>query len=158
MMMAADAFQEGMEILQPIITASGTQSEATGTVVMGTVKGDIHALGKNIAVTMLKTEGFDVVDLGVDVRASQFVDEAEKHRADIIALSALMTTTMPQQREVIEHLEARGTRDQYYVMVGGGPTDAKWAERIEADAYGETAADAVSLALAYMEQRKGASA
>lgn len=155
MMMAADAFQGGMEILQPIMASAGTESEAAGTIVMATVKGDIHALGKNIVITMLKIEGFDVIDAGVDVPASKIVDEAENGNADIIALSALMTTTMPQQKEVIEHLKARGSRDDYYVMVGGGPTAANWAEKIGADAYGETAADAVSMALAYMEERKG---
>jgi corrinoid protein of di/trimethylamine methyltransferase len=158
MMMAADAFQEGMDILQPIIARAGTERETAGTVVVATVKGDIHALGKNIVVTMLKTEGFNVIDAGVDIPASKIIDEAEKWNAEIIALSALMTTTMPQQREVIEHLKARGTRDDYCVMVGGGPTDANWAETIGADGYGETAADAVAMALAHMEQRRGVTA
>jgi corrinoid protein of di/trimethylamine methyltransferase len=155
MMMAADAFQEAMDILQPIIATAGTQRETPGTIVIATVKGDIHALGKNIVVTMLKTEGFNVIDAGVDIPASKIIDEAEKWNAEVIALSALMTTTMPQQKEVIEHLKARGTREQYYVMVGGGPTDANWAEKIGADGYGETAADAVAMALAHMEQRRG---
>lgn len=155
MMLAAEAFQEGMAILQPLMTKDGTEREPTGTVVIGTVKGDIHELGKNIVIIMLKTEGFRVIDVGVDVPASKFVDEAEKNNADIIALSALMTTTMPQQREVIEHLESRGSRVQYYVMIGGGATDENWAEEIEADAYGETAVDSVSLALSYMKEHKG---
>lgn len=158
MILAADAFQEGMEILQPVMSQTGTEREATGTIVIGTVKGDIHELGKNIVITMLNTEGFNVVDVGIDVPASKFVDEAEKNNADIIALSALMTTTMPQQKEVIEHLEARGSRNQYYVMVGGGATDQNWADKINADAYGETAVDAVSLALAYMAENKGGGA
>jgi len=158
MILAADAFQAGMDILRPVMAQAGTEREATGTIVIGTVKGDIHELGKNIVITMLNTEGFNVVDLGIDVPASKFVDEAEKNNADIIALSALMTTTMPQQREVIEHLKARGSRDNYYVMVGGGATDNNWADKIEADVYGETAVDAVAMALAYMKESKGGGA
>jgi 5-methyltetrahydrofolate--homocysteine methyltransferase len=158
MILSADAFQEGMDILKPVMAQSGAEREITGTIVIGTVKGDIHELGKNIVINVLKTEGFNVIDIGIDVPASKFVDEAEKNNADIIALSALMTTTIPQQREVIEHLEARGSRKQYYVMVGGGATDKNWADKIDADAYGETAVDAVSLALAYMEKSKGGGA
>jgi corrinoid protein of di/trimethylamine methyltransferase len=158
MILAADAFQVGMDILRPVMAQAGTEREVTGTIVIGTVKGDIHELGKNIVITMLNTEGFNVVDVGIDVPASKFVDEAEKNNADIIALSALMTTTMPQQREVIEHLKARGSRDNYFVMVGGGATDNKWADKIEADAYGETAVDAVTMALAYMKESKGGGA
>jgi corrinoid protein of di/trimethylamine methyltransferase len=151
MMMAADAWQEGMELLEPLISEQGGKAEPVGRVVLGAVKGDIHSLGKNIVATMLGTAGFEVLDLGVDVRASKFIDEAEGFKADIIALSALMTTTMPQQRDVVEHLLARGLRDKYYVMVGGGPTTAEWAQEIGADAFGETAADAVNLALAHVE-------
>jgi corrinoid protein of di/trimethylamine methyltransferase len=158
MILAADAFQEGMDILRPVMAQTGAERDVTGTIVIGTVKGDIHELGKNIVITMLNTEGFNVIDVGIDVPASKFIDEAEKNNADIIALSALMTTTMPQQREVIEHLEARGSRKKYYVMVGGGATDQNWADKINADAYGETAVDAVSLALAYMAESKGGEA
>ncbi|MGD2039209.1 MAG: corrinoid protein [Anaerolineae bacterium] len=151
MMMAADAWQEGMDLLEPLLASQGQRGEATGKVVLGSVMGDVHSLGKNIVSTMLQTAGFEVVDLGTDVPAFRFVEEAEKAKADIIALSALMTTTMPQQKDVIEYLEARGTRTRYYVMVGGGPTNTEWAEQIGADGYGQTAADAVSLALTHME-------
>ena len=151
MMMAADAWQEGMDLLEPLLAAQGQRGEAKGKVILGSVMGDVHSLGKNIVGTMLQTAGFEVVDLGIDVPAVRFVEEAEKSGADIIALSALMTTTMPQQKDVIEFLEARGNRAQYFVMVGGGPTNAEWAEQIGADGYGQTAADAVNLALAYME-------
>jgi corrinoid protein of di/trimethylamine methyltransferase len=154
MMMAADAWQEGMDFLEPMLTSQGQRGEAKGKVILGSVKGDVHSLGKNIVATMLQTASFEVIDLGIDVPAVRFVDEAEKVNADIIALSALMTTTMPQQKDVIEYLEARGTRAEYYVMVGGGPTNAEWAEKIGADGYGQTAADAVNLALAYMEGRR----
>jgi methylmalonyl-CoA mutase cobalamin-binding domain/chain len=114
--------------------------------VIGTVKGDIHSLGKNIVTTMLRTAGFEVVDLGVDVPASRFVTAALEARADIIAVTALMTTTMPQQREVVEHLVASGHRDDVAVLVGGASTTRAWADEIGADGHGETAADAVSLA------------
>ena len=151
MMMAADAWQEGMDLLEPLLAAQGQRGEARGKVILGSVMGDVHSLGKNIVGTMLQTAGFEVVDLGIDVPAVRFVEEAEKIGADIIALSALMTTTMPQQKDVVEYLEARGNRARYYVMVGGGPTNLEWAEQIGADGHGQTAADAVSLALTYME-------
>ncbi len=151
MMMAADAWQEGMDLLGPLLAAQGRGGEAKAKVVLGSVKGDVHSLGKSIVATMLQTAGFEVIDLGCDVPAAGFVEAAEKAKADIIALSALMTTTMAQQQDVIQYLEARGSRADYYVMVGGGPTTAGWAEEIGADGYGRTAADAVDLALAYVE-------
>ncbi len=151
MMLAAEAWQGGMDLLQPFM-ARQSSSRAKGTVIIGTVKGDIHSLGKNIVITLLKTAGFEVIDLGVDVLASRFVAQAEEHHADIIAVCALMTTTMPQQRDVVEHLFAAGKREDYFVMVGGACTTPQWAAEIKADAYGETAADAVSLAEAYIGQ------
>jgi corrinoid protein of di/trimethylamine methyltransferase len=154
MMMAADAWQEGMDLLEPLLAAQGKWGEAKGKVILGSVMGDVHSLGKNIVATMLQTAGCEVIDLGTDVPSVKFVEEAERANADIIALSALMTTTMPQQSDVIEYLEARGNRALYYVMVGGGPTSDEWAAQIGADGYGQTAADAVSLALAYMEGKR----
>jgi corrinoid protein of di/trimethylamine methyltransferase len=151
MMMAADAWQDGMDLLEPLLDAAGKRGDAKGKVILGSVMGDVHSLGKNMVATMLQIAGFDVIDLGIDVSPAKFVEEAERTRADILALSALMTTTMPQQRDVIEYLKARGIRDEYCVIVGGGPTNSKWAEEIGADGYGQTAADAVNLALAYME-------
>ena len=145
MMLAADAWQTGMDVLEPLM-AGEPRVAARGTVVIGTVKGDIHSLGKNIVITMLRTAGFQVIDLGVDVPASRFVSAAGDSRADIIALCALMTTTMPQQKEVVEHLLASGRRSEFLVMIGGASTTSQWAAEIGADAYGETAADAVSLA------------
>ena len=118
-----------------------------GRVVIGTVKGDIHSIGKNIVAAMLKMSGFEVFDLRVDVAASAFVMKAEEVGADIIAASALMSTTTPQQKEIIEHLKARGVRDKYCVLVGGGSTSQEWADSIGADGYGRTAGDAVALAL-----------
>lgn len=157
MMMSAEAWQEGMNLLKPHLAEAQTPIKSVGKIVIGTVMGDIHSLGKNIVATMLKAANFEVIDLGMEVPASKFVEEAEKHGAHIIAASALMTTTMPHQRDIIEHLEAARKREDFFVMVGGGPTNETWAEEIKADAYGETAADAVSLAFEQMESlKKGA--
>jgi 5-methyltetrahydrofolate--homocysteine methyltransferase len=145
MMLAAEAWQAGMDVLEPLLKGQ-SQAEAKGRVVIGTVKGDIHALGKKIVSTMLKTAGFEVIDLGVDVAASRFVSVAGDARADVIAVCALMTTTMPQQKQVIEHLVAAGRRSDFFVMVGGASTTPAWAIEIGADGHGETAADAVALA------------
>jgi len=152
-MMAADAWEQAMKVLEPELAASEKAQEKVGRVVMGTVQGDIHCLGKDIVVAMLKVNGFEVYDVGVDAAASVFVDKAEEVGADVIGVSALMTTTMPQQRNVIEHLEARGIRDKYFVMVGGGCTNQSWADEIGADAYGETAGDAIMLALKSVDRR-----
>jgi corrinoid protein of di/trimethylamine methyltransferase len=145
MMRAAEAWQAGMDVLEPLMEGQ-PQAKAKGRVVIGTVKGDIHSLGKNMVATLLQTAGFEVIDLGVDVPASRFVSAAIDAHADIIALCALMTTTMPQQKEVIEHLAATDRREDFFVMVGGASATREWAAQITADAYGETAADAVTLA------------
>jgi corrinoid protein of di/trimethylamine methyltransferase len=153
MMLAAEAWQEGMNLLEPLMAGQPAQ-EAKGKVVIGTVKGDIHSLGKNIVITLLKTAGFEVIDLGVDVPASRFVAKAVETHADIIAVCALMTTTMPQQKEVVEHLLAANKREDFFVMIGGACTTREWAAEIKADAYGETAADAVALADAYVQRKR----
>ena len=153
MMLAAEAWQEGMDVLEPLLSADA-YAEPRGKVVIGTVKGDIHSLGKSIVSTMLKTAGFDVIDWGTDVAASRFVTTALQERAGIIAACALMTTTVSQQRDVIEHALASGRRDELYVMVGGASTTAEWAAEIGADGHGETAADAVALAEAHVAREK----
>ena len=147
MMMAAEAWEQAMKALEPKLLAAGAERKKVGRVVIGTVSGDIHSIGKNIVAAMLKMNGFEVFDLGIDVTASAFVIKAEEVGADIIAASALMSTTMPQQKDIIEHLEARGVRDKYCVLVGGGSTSQEWADSIGADGYGRTAGDAASLAL-----------
>ena len=151
MMLAAEAWQGGMDLLEPLLAGQPAQ-QAKGKVVIGTVKGDIHSLGKNIVITLLKTAGFEVFDLGVDVPASKFAAKAVETHADIIAVCALMSTTMPQQKEVIEHLLAANKRENFFVMVGGASTTEEWARQIKADAYGATAADAVSLAEGYLQK------
>jgi len=147
MMMAAEAWEGAMKVLAPKLLESGSERRKVGRVVIGTVKGDIHSIGKNIVGAMLKMNGFEVFDLGVDVAASAFVTKAEEVGADIIAVSALMSTTIPQQKSVIEHLQARGARKKYRVLVGGGSTTQEWADSIGADGYGRTAGDAAALAL-----------
>jgi trimethylamine corrinoid protein len=147
MIMAADAGNVVMEVLEPAIAAAGQTATSPGTVVIGTAKGDIHTIGKNILTMLLKLAGFKVHDLGEDVAATTFVEEARKLKADIIAISALMTSTMPAQRDVINLLKDVGLRDKFAVMVGGAPVTQEWADRIGADAYSETAAGGVSHAL-----------
>ena len=153
MMMAAEAWESAMKILEPKLLESGEERKKVGKVVIGTVKGDIHSIGKNIVGAMLKMNGFEVFDLGVDIAASAFVTKAEEVGADIIAASALMSTTIPQQKNIIEHLEARGARGNYRFLVGGGSTTQEWADSIGADGYGRTAGDAVTLALKAVSQK-----
>jgi trimethylamine corrinoid protein len=145
LLMAAEAFRAAMEVLQPEIEAQKKQLPKTGTVLIGTVKGDLHTIGKNLVTTILKTKGVDVVDIGVDNSALKFVEQAKKASADVIALSSLMTTTMPGQKEVIEVLEEMHLRDRYFVIVGGGPVTQEWADEIGADGYGKSAVEAVGL-------------
>ncbi len=153
MMMAADVFHSVMEILKPHISAESLDKAKRGTVVMGTVKGDIHAIGKDIVAMLLETAGFTVHNLGVDVATSTFIEEARKVKADIIGLSSLLTTTMPSQKDVIDILKETGERDKYTILIGGAPTSQDWADEIGADGYGETAERAVSLALELVKKR-----
>jgi len=155
MMMAAEAWEAAMKVLEPKIMESGGERKRVGKVVLGTVAGDIHSIGKNIVGAMLKMSGFEVYDLGIDVPASHFVTKAEEVSADIIAASALMSTTMPQQKNIIEHLNARNVRAKYTVLVGGGSTTQEWADTIGADGYGRTAGDATSLALQAVAKKGG---
>jgi corrinoid protein of di/trimethylamine methyltransferase len=147
MMMAAEAWEGAMKVLEPKLVEGGKERRMVGKVVLGTVAGDIHSIGKNIVGAMLKMSGFEVYDLGIDVPASHFVTKAEEVGADVIAASALMSTTMSQQKNIIDHLKARGVREKYAVLVGGGSTTEDWAKQIGADGYGKTAGDAAALAL-----------
>ena len=152
LMLAANAFNSTMEVLEPAILEKGQRREPVGKVVIGTVKGDIHRIGKDIVAMLLKAAGFEVVDLGVDVPSAAFLREAAKVKADIIAMSSLLTSTMPGQREVIALLSERGQRNQHAIMVGGGPVTQEWSDQIGADAYGETAAEAVQQAVKLMDR------
>jgi len=154
MMLAAEAWDHAMAILEPRMAAQGQAAERAGRVVIGTVKGDVHSLGKNIVALMLRAGAFEVVDLGVDVPASTFVTEARRVKADIIGASALMTTTMPQQKAIVDYLEEQNLRGEFKVIIGGGCTTEKWAAEIGADGYAETAAEGVAVALRLVENLK----
>ena len=145
LLMAAETFNAAMEILKPEIEAQKKQLAKTGTVVIATVKGDLHNIGKNIVAMILSTRGFNVVDLGIDVPSLEIIEGARKARADIIALSCLMTTTMQNQREVLAALRELNVRDKYRVIVGGGPVTQGWADEIGADGYASNAIEAVTL-------------
>jgi len=155
MMMAAEAWEGAMKVLEPKLVEGGKVAKKVGKVVLGTVAGDIHSIGKNIVGAMLKMSGFEVYDLGIDVPASHFVTKAEEVGADVIAASALMSTTMSQQKNIIDHLKARGVREKYAVLVGGGSTTEDWAKQIGADGYGKTAGDAAALALQAVARKEG---
>jgi len=154
LLMAADAFTAAMEILKPEIEAQKKQMAKTGTILIGTVKSDVHTIGKNIVATVLGTQGFDVVDIGIDNPSLKFIEEAEKVKADVIALSSLMTTTMPGQKEVIDTLKEMKLRDKYFVIVGGGPVSQGWAEKIGADGYGKSAMQAVEIVKKLMSKKR----
>ncbi|HZK62414.1 MAG TPA: corrinoid protein [Anaerovoracaceae bacterium] len=143
-LIAARAMNAGMKILAPALAEAG--NESLGKVILGTIKGDLHDIGKNLVGIMLKGVGLDVIDLGVNVSAKEFVDKAEEVGADIIAMSALLTTTMFNMKTVIEELERRDIRDKYLVMVGGAPIDNKLAEEIGADLYAKDASTAGDMA------------
>jgi trimethylamine corrinoid protein len=145
LIMAGETFKAAMEILNPEIKRQKKDVAPVGTVVIASVKGDLHSIGKNIVATVLETNGFNVVNMGVDQGALQIIEEAEKVHADAIGLSALMSTTMPSQKEVIDALRELNLRDKYRVVVGGGPVTQEWADEIGADGYGENAVQAVEL-------------
>jgi len=154
--MAADAWEEAMKILKPKLMASGASIKKQGTVVIGTVQTDVHDIGKNIVANLLTSAGFDVHDVGSDTPATEFFNKAEEVGADIIAASAIMSTTVPYQKDIIDLLESKGLRDKYIVMVGGGVVSQEWADKIGADGYGELASDAVDVAKKLVAKKKGA--
>ena len=142
---SAAVFTDCNDIIEPALLASADRRIAV-KVLVATVKGDLHDLGKNMVVAMLKTAGFDVVDLGTDVSADEIVEAVRREAPQLLGLSALLTTTLPEQRGVIEALTRAGLRDSVKVLVGGAPATHEWAEAIGADGYGQHAPDAVRLA------------
>ena len=146
MMLAARAMQRAVAVLEPEMARRSTQRVVSGRVVIGTVKGDIHEIGKSLVAMMLSADGFEVHDLGVDVPAERFVAKAREVDVDIVALSALLTTTMTNQRTVVEALADAGLRPRVKVLVGGAPVTRAWADQIGADGFGEDAAGAVKIA------------
>ena len=144
---AANIMEEVSDKLSGALTGSSKKVESKGRVLIGTVSGDVHTIGKNILKTLLEVNGFEVQDLGEDVPAEKFVEKVRELKPDILGLSALMTTTITEQRNVIEALKKAGLRDSVKVLVGGAAVTNKWANEIGADGYAENASDAVQLAM-----------
>jgi len=143
-LMSANAMKAGMALLKPILSASG--AKPVGTVVVGTVKGDIHDIGKNLVGMMMEGAGFEVVDLGINIDADTYIEAIEENKANILGMSALLTTTMPYMKVVIDTMKERGIRDDYIVLVGGAPLNEEFGEAVGADAYCRDAATAVDVA------------
>jgi 5-methyltetrahydrofolate--homocysteine methyltransferase len=144
MLVAAMTMKSGLEIVKPRL--AGGESQSRGTVIMATVKGDLHDIGKNLVSMMLEGAGFKVLDLGVDLSVEKLIDQVGTIGPDILGLSALLTTTMPEMQKMIAELKNQGLRDKVKVLVGGAPVDRAFAEKIGADGYGSNAAEAVELA------------
>lgn len=146
LMLAAEAMKSAMGVLTPRIMQQGRQLTKLGKVIIGTVSGDIHDIGKNIVAMLMEANGFDICDLGKDVDSMKFIEKTTETQSDIIALSALMTTTKPSQKEVVDLLNDMGIRNKCKVMVGGAAITEKWAKQIGADGFGDTAEQAVRVA------------
>ena len=155
-LLSANAMKSGMAILRPLLAATG--APRVGTVILGTVKGDIHDIGKNLVGMMLEGAGFEVVDIGVNTDADTYIAALVEHNADILGMSALLTTTMGYMKVVIEELEERGLRSECGVIVGGAPLNEAFANEIGADAYCRDAVVAVETAVNFMRGRQGSAA
>ncbi len=140
-LVAARAMKSGMEVLKPVLIDDKVESQ--GAVLLGTVKGDLHDIGKNLVGMMLEGGGFDVIDMGVDIEADEFVNKLREEQADVLAMSALLTTTMPEMKNVIDVLKEVGLRGKVKVIIGGAPVTSDYAEQIGADAYAKDAGSAV---------------
>jgi len=155
-LLAANAMKAGMAILRPLLAETG--SERMGKVVIGTVKGDIHDIGKNLVAMMLEGAGFDVVDLGINNPVESYLAALEEHEPDILGMSALLTTTMPYMKVVIDELQAKGLRERYIVMVGGAPLNEEFGRAVGADAYCRDAAIAAETAQALVLAKRATAA
>jgi methylmalonyl-CoA mutase cobalamin-binding domain/chain len=153
-LLAANAMKAGMELLRPLLAETGAQR--VGTVVIGTVKGDIHDIGKNLVAMMLEGAGFDVIDLGINNPVENYLAALEEHKPDILGMSALLTTTMPYMKVVIDELESKGLRDKYIVLVGGAPLNEEFGKAVGADAYCRDAAVAAETAQALVLAKRAA--
>ena len=151
-LMSANAMKAGMELLRPILSASGV--EPIGKMVIGTVKGDIHDIGKNLVSMMMEGGGFEVVDIGINNPVEKYIEALEQHKPDFLGMSALLTTTMPYMKVVIDELKARGIRDDYIVMIGGAPVNEEFSQAVGADAYCRDAAVAVEMAKDLLAKRR----
>ena len=155
-LLAANAMKVGMAILRPLLAETG--AEPIGTVVIGTVKGDIHDIGKNLVAMMLEGAGFEVINLGINTDVEEFLGALDEHKPDILGMSALLTTTMPYMKVVIDTLVEKSLRDDYVVMVGGAPLNEEFGEAIGADAYCRDAAVAADTAGRLVAERRSAAA
>jgi trimethylamine corrinoid protein len=153
LVMAGDIMSKVSDMLEASLSPEQSRELGGKVVVIGTVESDIHSIGKSIVAMLLKANGYKVFDLGVDVKSEQFVQKAQEHKGDVIAMSSLLTTTMPYQKEVIEDLERLKQRDKFKVLVGGGPVTRKWAEDIKADAFGKDAVQAVEVVRRLTEEK-----
>ncbi len=153
-LMSANAMKGGMEILRPLLAETG--AEPIGKMIIGTVKGDIHDIGKNLVAMMMEGAGFEVINLGIDNPVENYLEAIEQHKPDIIGMSALLTTTMPYMKVVIDTLVEKGMRDDYIVLVGGAPLNEEFSAAIGADAYCRDAAVAVETAQAKMAEKRAA--
>ena len=147
LVIAGDAMKEAFKVLEPVLVGDQGQNTILGRGVLGTVEGDVHEIGKTLVGTMLTANGFWVTDIGADKTAAEFVAAVQENQATLVGASALMTTTMLEQRSIIEALQEAGLRDQVKVLVGGSPVSQSWADEIGADGYAEDAMSAVDLAL-----------
>jgi len=144
MLVSAMTMKLGLELVKPLL--SGKEAQSRGTIIMATVKGDLHDIGKNIVIMMLEGAGFNVVDLGVDMAVETIIEKIKIIMPDILGLSALLTTTMPEMERAIQELRAKGLREKVKVMIGGAPVNKSFAEKIKADGHGADATEAVKLA------------
>ena len=149
-LLSARAMNDGLDLLEPYLASSNVKRG--GRVLLGTVLGDLHDIGKNMVVSMMKGTGFEVIDMGVNVSTVNIVEQVREHRPDIVGLSALLTTTMPQMKEVIDALSEAGLRDDLKVIVGGAPVNQMFADHVGADGYAHDAGEAVVVAKQYMEE------
>jgi 5-methyltetrahydrofolate--homocysteine methyltransferase len=155
-LLAANAMKAGMAILKPILAETG--AEPIGKMVIGTVKGDIHDIGKNLVGMMMEGAGFEIVDLGINTHADTYIAALREHRPDILGMSALLTTTMPYMKVVIDTMKAQGLRDDYIVLVGGAPLNEEFGRAVGANAYCRDAATAVEVATRLIKERRAARA
>jgi corrinoid protein of di/trimethylamine methyltransferase len=153
LMLAGDAARAALDLIVPQISSEDAQQAVRGTVVIGTIFGDAHDIGKNIVIALLAAYGCKIIDLGINVPVRDYIETAQKENADIIAISSLITTSLPYQREIINQLRDRSMRDKFFVIVGGGPVTPEWTEQIGADGYGRDAKDAASLVMSLLESK-----
>ena len=153
-LLAANAMKGGMSILRPLLAETGAQP--VGKMVIGTVKGDIHDIGKNLVAMMLEGAGFEVIDIGINNAVEDYFAAIEEHQPDILGMSALLTTTMPYMKVVIDEMVARGMRNDYIVLVGGAPLNEEFGTAVGADGYCRDAAEAASMATRMLEERRAA--